>query len=148
MSINWQHRATCLHCGYRLRELTKSICPECGQPFNPRDPRTMSVKSWYNPLDWFLLGPPGWVMHAVSAIVMIMLPIFVISPRTAFLGCAGVIGGPVVLFVWFVRGVAWIALRDYYGAATAHRRSAWHWLVEPLVVLAAVAVAAMLVMGW
>jgi predicted RNA-binding Zn-ribbon protein involved in translation (DUF1610 family) len=32
--------ARCLGCGYRLRSLREFVCPECGRPFDPEDPRT------------------------------------------------------------------------------------------------------------
>ena len=32
----------CRRCQYLLRELTQSVCPECGQSFDPDDPKTFS----------------------------------------------------------------------------------------------------------
>ena len=32
--------ARCLKCGYLLRDLPRHQCPECGQAFDPADPRT------------------------------------------------------------------------------------------------------------
>ena len=39
----------CLKCGYSLRHLNRSACPECGREFNTNDPSTYSditLKSW------------------------------------------------------------------------------------------------------
>ena len=33
-------RMCCLSCGYTLNHLCRSICPECGRPFDPQEPRT------------------------------------------------------------------------------------------------------------
>jgi hypothetical protein len=39
----YQHRAFCLGCGYALRGLPETRCPECGRGFDPRKPMTMRV---------------------------------------------------------------------------------------------------------
>jgi hypothetical protein len=37
--------ARCLKCGYLLRGLPHNECPECGQAFDPADPRTYHLPS-------------------------------------------------------------------------------------------------------
>jgi hypothetical protein len=41
--------ASCLGCGYLLRELPAPRCPECGRPFDPHDPDTMRVPGYRKP---------------------------------------------------------------------------------------------------
>jgi hypothetical protein len=46
----------CLTCGYALHGLSEPRCPECGQPFDPKDPRTFVRKQ---PIRSALFSP--WV---------------------------------------------------------------------------------------
>jgi hypothetical protein len=38
-------QAYCLGCRHNLRGLTEARCPECGRPFDPRDPRTWTTSA-------------------------------------------------------------------------------------------------------
>jgi hypothetical protein len=40
MEFNLPETAVCLNCRYMLRGLENPVCPECGQEFDPQDPRT------------------------------------------------------------------------------------------------------------
>ena len=50
----------CIGCGYALRQITSTRCPECGRPFDPNDPRTMSLGSPLRRWQRWLLQPMGW----------------------------------------------------------------------------------------
>ena len=58
--------AFCLGCGYFLRNLPTQTCPECGRPFDPADPRTMSLGHPLRPWQRWLLRPIGWPMIALA----------------------------------------------------------------------------------
>jgi hypothetical protein len=53
----------CRQCGYQLAGLSQSRCPECGRPFDPRNPRTFlrwprswTVRRWIHRAEHTLLG--------------------------------------------------------------------------------------------
>jgi hypothetical protein len=60
--------ARCLGCGYALRELASSRCPECGRAFDARDPWTMNVGRPYGRVGAFLLAPIDWPTHLAAAL--------------------------------------------------------------------------------
>lgn len=60
--------AFCLGCGYSLRNLPSQTCPECGRPFDPADPRTMSLGHPLRPWQRWLLRPTGWPMIALAVL--------------------------------------------------------------------------------
>ena len=43
MSVPLSNGACCLGCGYALRGLPDSVCPECGRGFDPGDPTTFDL---------------------------------------------------------------------------------------------------------
>ncbi|HEY8665717.1 MAG TPA: hypothetical protein VIL86_03585 [Tepidisphaeraceae bacterium] len=52
--IDYRPRGKCANCGYLLRGLTSSRCPECGQDFDPYNPATMKgilprTHTWFWP---------------------------------------------------------------------------------------------------
>lgn len=52
----------CCKCGYILDGLTELRCPECGQPFDPQDPRTFRLT-------------PRRVNHRALVVLMYLLPL-------------------------------------------------------------------------
>ncbi len=51
-------RPECISCGYLLHGLTRQVCPECGQPFDEKDPRTFRVRGTESgSLEWAM--PPS-----------------------------------------------------------------------------------------
>ena len=62
----------CLACGYPLSYLPENRCPECGRPFNPTDPRTMSLAKPLKPWQRRLLKPTSWptVTFAILAAIL------------------------------------------------------------------------------
>src|SRR5216110_73209 len=63
---------SCWECGYSLRGLTEARCPECGRPFDPADERTMNMGQDVRRLARFLMKPPGWMMHVLTALAVLM----------------------------------------------------------------------------
>lgn len=94
--------ATCLGCGYALRDLPEYRCPECGREFDPAEAwsfhRGRHLKKW----EQQLLKPPGWLLTTTAATAG-MVTLWSFSPP------AGVYGGSLYLAVllWFVVGLAW-----------------------------------------
>src|SRR5579872_6657457 len=60
--------AFCLSYGYSLRDLPAPRCPECGRPFDPADPRTMSLGHPLRPWQRWLLRPTGWRVIALAVL--------------------------------------------------------------------------------
>jgi hypothetical protein len=53
----------CISCGYSLRGLPVNRCPECGQAFDPEDPRTYLRSQRVNFVTKWLARPPGPAMR-------------------------------------------------------------------------------------
>lgn len=89
----------CPSCGYNLRDLQSSACPECGQPLNVRldaiDPRSGRYLACVLPL-----GGAASVMIAILGTVL---------PQMVRLGSYGN-KGEQMLFKWYPAGVALAAL--------------------------------------
>ena len=117
-----QHLALCKSCGYPLRELVRTRCPECGRDFDPGDPKNMAVRGWVRGIDRFLIAPPGWGQH-LFGVALLVVSIFTH-------GCASIFWLPFIAF-WLMRIISWAALCDYYGREYGLRRPAWHWVIEP-----------------
>jgi hypothetical protein len=133
--------ATCVQCGYALRELTGGYCPECGQPFDPNDPDTYARRGRW---PWRRgVSPPGTVhLGAVLLMTAIALEDFSV-PRS--LGLWPCVWLPLALFAALVvavdyltrAGDFWRMLRQSPGAAVAsrsRREGWWRWLITPLCV--------------
>ncbi len=68
----------CLSCGYQLRGLTQSVCPECGRDFDPFDPKSFDSR------------PPQWrrrrrIRRAII-LVFLLLGLTVVFPRRLLIG--------------------------------------------------------------
>src|SRR6266446_4734126 len=67
--------ARCLACYYLLRDLGEARCPECGRPFDPKNPRTFTTRPpfvrWKFWLPSLLLSIAGglliWIVLFASA---------------------------------------------------------------------------------
>ena len=70
--------ACCLKCGYLLRGLPEAVCPECGQPFNPADPRTYVITPQRRRLR-------KWVRRVVVLLALTGL-LFALAPRKILKG--------------------------------------------------------------
>ena len=68
----------CLSCGYQLRGLSQSVCPECGRAFDPSDPKTFESR------------PPEWRrrrrFRRAIALVVVVLALVAAFPRRLLIG--------------------------------------------------------------
>lgn len=120
--------ATCLGCGYALRELTTNTCPECGRGFDPGDPSTMAhIRTSILP-PWLADMPMGWPMTIASALLALMLLIEASAPGhdQGFTCCFGVMLGGVSL-VWLLRVAVQIPRMDRFWRS---------WIIVPLIGMA------------
>jgi hypothetical protein len=126
--------ATCLGCGYALRDLPEPRCPECGREFDPAESwsfhRGRHLKKW----EQRLFQPPGWLMIG-AALVACLLMLWACSPP-------GVYGEPLLIasFIWLLIGLAWL-IRFFAAAiirgtsnyvSRAPKSDAVRWSVIPL----------------
>ncbi|MEW6252996.1 MAG: hypothetical protein AB1716_20350, partial [Planctomycetota bacterium] len=127
--------ALCRNCNYLLRGLPEPRCPECGQPFDPRDPATMNLGKRISPRTrrWLLPFGRKHVVAVVGAAVLTLIAC--VPPGTYFL-----LLFPLTFF--WVGVVAWWLMRVLAGVIIAlHYRQpplwryphARRWLVTPLV---------------
>jgi hypothetical protein len=61
----------CWECGYSLRGLETPRCPECGRAFDPNDPPTMNMNTHVGPVARYLMKPPGWPVHLLTALAVL-----------------------------------------------------------------------------
>jgi hypothetical protein len=68
LSDRYPQEAKCLGCGYPLRGLPQHTCPECGRPFDPRDPTSFKVPGLGRPpsLSW-----PDWAAIGTTALLVV-----------------------------------------------------------------------------
>jgi hypothetical protein len=84
-SRHWQD-ATCIGCGYALRGLVESRCPECGQSIDRGNPATFNSGRQCGPVARWLLQPTrrlgrfsGVVVGIVVVVQMrLLLPVHVL----------------------------------------------------------------------
>jgi hypothetical protein len=93
-------RAFCLGCGYALRGLVETRCPECGRAFDPRDPMTMRVPG-------IVIRPPPKPFPFAPGIILWAAP-------TAALSAIGMIAA-----LWYPVAVGSLA---WFGILAAWRR--------------------------
>ncbi len=64
--------ARCLDCNYALRGLpASSRCPECGRPFDLRDPWTVWLPGRPNRVARWLLRPPPRIMRLLAPLAVV-----------------------------------------------------------------------------
>ncbi|MFI5382066.1 MAG: HEAT repeat domain-containing protein, partial [Tepidisphaerales bacterium] len=61
--------ALCRNCGYSLRGLQSAACPECGQAFDPADPKTMNLGRPLGWFGWLMLRPIGWPLTVLPWVI-------------------------------------------------------------------------------
>jgi hypothetical protein len=62
----------CWECGYSLRGLPTPRCPECGRVFDPADEKTMNMGVVVGSVKKWLMRPPGWPVHLLTAGALLM----------------------------------------------------------------------------
>lgn len=120
--------ASCLGCGYALRELTTNTCPECGRGFDPGDPSTISLGNSGQVLSWLERTPIGWPMALAAAVPAAFFlydnssPGLDLSLICVLVPCFGV-----VCLWWLIRVIA----------QARFARQQWRrWLVVPIILFA------------
>ena len=94
--VDHQEQGFCLGCGYALRGLTETRCPECGRAFDPFDPRTMRVPGFPK------RPPPKPLPFAVvivlwSVLAALLMLVGMLSSTWAM--CAGALAGWIGIFI-------------------------------------------------
>jgi hypothetical protein len=135
--------ARCLDCGYLLRGLPNSICPECGRRFDPEDDKTFLTQGRWAP--WWLRWsepPPSW--HVI--LVLLAAPLLLDATSMPFHGSTttgllhlAMCGWPIVLFIMPIDYLSRLAaLLECRRRGTAplskpgHSRPRWQWYVTPI----------------
>ena len=132
--------ARCKGCGYQLRQITTTRCPECGREFDPADPRTMHFGQPAGWLGRFLLQKSSVapiVLCCLAAIALVCISRWPMGePKasaadlkyffrhgirdrfvtvTGFLDVGAIILLVIVLLYWLLRQLGrWIAARHYH----------------------------------
>lgn len=121
--------ASCLGCGYALRELTTNTCPECGRGFDPGDPSTMKLPRGAQQVLWFERTPIGWPL-ALAAAAPAILFLWEDSSPGAEIGLVLMLllCSMAVLLWWMIRVLA---------QAFASRWQWRRWLAVPAIFLIA-----------
>jgi hypothetical protein len=131
----------CWECGYELRGLPTPRCPECGRAFDPNDATTMNMGTEVGPVRRWLMRPPGWPLHVVTGLAVIISLWAAASPTRRgalvdelswplvsryggfvqhFVETASDLGDPRGRFligatIWLIVGVTWIGRRAARG---------------------------------
>jgi hypothetical protein len=139
----------CLTCGYDIRLLRGSHCPECGRFFDRADPSTYAVGG--RTPDWrrWAKPPPRWSLAVLGACTVILLD----GASKPFgleanpIGCFAVVWGVGASVSYVARIVtSWKDReRSTHDKVRRHSRTHWRWYVTPACV---VLVLLLLDSGW
>jgi hypothetical protein len=127
----------CLDCGYVLDHLAEPRCPECGRPFDPRDPSTFTTPAEY--FKWRRWAQPPPMTNVIAVGVLGTFSLVCASGGTLFADIVICLYLPVLvgLLIEFVVRVR-AALRARQCATSflpASRRGPWRWAILPSVTL-------------
>lgn len=135
----------CRGCRYPLRGLPQHRCPECGQPFDPYDPRTMKMAHKLAAIARWMLRPLGWPIPALT-IVLLLLTLYLFSSRPAYSDpLFPALPLPFMLLVflgaaWFVRLVGRITVAIRWERPPSELRREWlRWTMAPTVAVVVIA---------
>jgi hypothetical protein len=126
----------CLDCGYVLDHLAEPRCPECGRPFDPRDPSTFTTPAEYFKWRRWAQPPPMWIVGITGCLgAMFVLQASTLTTAEAcFSVCATVIVSIALLGDYALRVVAVCSARkNPMGSPPANERPPWRWIVMPAV---------------
>lgn len=65
--------AICLQCGYSLRGLVETRCPECGRAFDPNDSTTFGPAARAKWLQAWAGPPPRWHIYGIVVFTLLLL---------------------------------------------------------------------------
>ncbi|MBN2448136.1 MAG: hypothetical protein JXO22_15510 [Phycisphaerae bacterium] len=136
--VDIPENARCRDCGYSLRALTITRCPECGRAFDPSNAATMcmsrrALTPWTR---WFLKPPSLWFSLALGAIGLVWLYAFSV-PEQYFDAC-------ILAYCLSLAGAGlWaallitvlIVLAVYRPNGYVNARVVRRWLIVPLLAL-------------
>jgi hypothetical protein len=83
--------ARCIDCGYLLRGLNQSRCPECGRAFSPDDAATINPGQPYGPWVRWMLRPTHWIATAsyyIAAGLLVVQAMLLLDRLFTFSICA------------------------------------------------------------
>ncbi|MFH0983039.1 MAG: hypothetical protein V2A79_16090 [Planctomycetota bacterium] len=116
MTVMMSEKARCLTCGYLLRDLPQSVCPECGRAFDPADSRTYDAEPEKR-------RRRRWIKRS-ALVLSVLLLIVGFFPRRAMKGtvtftCANC-GETITVHRWEPVPPDWIALRHPFRYPGCH----------------------------
>ncbi len=130
--------AACVSCGYRLRGLSSFVCPECGQAFDPSDPRTFA-EDWRLRVHRWLKPPSPLHLLAVSTITIggvyalsFPLGLCIVDFYGGYL-LLGLVLISVVAFDYAQKLLLRLRYKPLIAAADKHRvrPQRWRWAITP-----------------
>jgi hypothetical protein len=131
----------CHGCGYVLDGLRENRCPECGEGFDPSNPKTFCGQPPLHPVKVLLLKPIGWptFLLTVTASLMWLLGDSPPPSRSPWVPLAFLLWSAIAIW-WSVRLlvilVVWLFnLKHRYRPV----RHIWRWLVPPALLALSVA---------
>jgi hypothetical protein len=137
MPTQFPDTAVCLGCGYLLRGLPKSVCPECGRAFDPADPSTYRDRAAVPKWRRWAKPPRRWHLMAIGVLTFMILweewqpPAF---PRGWTLACVSSIAIPLIFLEYVARALAtYVDRRRSAGDRLPQQLGGrWRWYVTPL----------------
>ena len=97
----------CRHCGYCLRGLESSVCPECGRAFDLHDPNSFAfgtVNGWVSfsvAVAWVVFNAAIWIYVGAYANVLVRVGGWRL-PSIVGAGHAALVLMPVPLVAWLL----------------------------------------------
>jgi len=137
--------ARCLGCGYALRGLTETRCPECGRAFDPTNPTTFWHERVPGRVGRAWLKAPGWPLNTAAVLAgLAMLASDSVPGGYWWLFLLALLGWLVIGAVWFVGLVVGLLLARYYRRPFREQSARWRrWGLAPAVAAVAAALVAL-----
>lgn len=130
--IHMPKDAACWECGYLLDGLPSNVCPECGRPFDPEDPRTFrtALRDYLSP------RLPGW--HILLIAIATIWSLFECSKPMRLFSTTMCCCWPILLlvlpihYVWHLARCGSIRYVASYPWGPTRRKALGRWLFTPL----------------